>query len=117
MKLSDFTGDKAVEVLADIMIPASTIMADEGFKEMVKKGTSYMNIAGYILKQHKSAVLDMYEPLMQESREKATPIKLIQLIMDIVQDPELSNLFTSQGQQETLTSSGSAMASTEDGLK
>ena len=117
MKLSEFTGEKAVEILADIMIPASTIIADENFKAMVNQGETYMTIAGYILKQHKEAILDMYEPLMQEPRDKATPIKIVQLIMDIVQDPELNSLFTSEGQQETLTSSGSVMASTEDGLK
>ena len=116
MKLSDFKGEKAVEVLADIMIPASEIITDAELKKMVTKaGTPYMKVAGYIFKQHSTAVLDMYEPLMQESRDKATPTKLIQLVMDIVQDPDLSNLFFSQGQSEALKSTGSAMESTEAG--
>ena len=116
MRFSDFKGEEAVDVLADIMLPASDIITDEEFKKMCRTaGIPYIKLAGYILKEHKSAVLDMYEPLMREPKAEATPVKLVQLIMDIVQDPDLSNLFFSQGQSEALKSSGSAMESTEDG--
>lgn len=116
MKLSDFKGEEAVEVLADIMAPASDIVADKEFQRMcATAGIPYMKIVAYILKEHKGAILDMYEPLMKEPKTEATPVKLIQLVMDIVQDPELSNLFFSQGQNEALKPSGSAMENTRDG--
>ena len=118
MKLSDFKGEKAIEVLADIMIPVSGIISDEEVKKMLTaKGIPYMQVVGYILKNHASKVLDMYEALMQEPKEKATPVKLTQMVIDIFADPELNSLFTSQSQDEALTPFGSVMANTEDGLK
>jgi len=116
VKLTDFKGNDAVEVLADIMLPVSTIVSDEGFKNLVHtKGTPIMKLVSYILKKFPDEVLDMYEPLTREKREEATPTKLIHLVMDIASDPELSSLFFSQEQTMEQTSSGSATESTEDG--
>ena len=112
MRLSDFKGEKAVDILADMMNPASVIFKDEEVKKMFTKGSTYMDIGGYILKDHKSEILDIYEILMHEPKENANPIKLIQLVMDIIEDDELTSLFTSQSQ---LMSSGSATENTEDG--
>ena len=117
MKLSDFKGEQAIDVLAQIMTPASHIISDEKFKKMVKDGNTYLAIAVYILQNHKEDILDMYEPLTQEDKTEATPIKLVGMIMDIVQDTALNDLFTSQGQNGTSTPSGSAMENTVDGLK
>ena len=118
MKLSDFKGEEAIEILADIMEPASIIMGDEAVQRMLtQKGNSYMKVASYILKEYKKEILDMYEPLTKESRGEATPVKLIKVIVDILNDPELTSLFTSQGQEEALKSSGSATENTEDGLR
>lgn len=116
MKLTDFKGNDAVEVLADIMLPVSTIVSDEEFQRRLKtKGTPIMQIVSYILKAHPDEVLDMYEPLTKEKREEATPTKLIQLVLDIANDPELSSLFFSQEQTGVSIPSGSATESTEDG--
>lgn len=118
MKLSDFRGEEAIEVLADIMEPASVIMSDPDVQRMMThKGNSYIKIASYILREHPKDILNMYEPLTKESKEEATPPKLIRLILDIINDEELRSLFPSQGQDEALKSSGSATENTEDGLK
>lgn len=118
MKLSDFKGEEAIEVLADIIAPASEIISDKEFQRMIStQGIPYMRIVSYILKEHKKSILDMYEPLMQESREEATPTKLIKLVMDMAQDADLTSLFSSQSPEEALTSSGSAMETIGDGLK
>ena len=118
MKLSDFKGEEAIEVLADIMEPASVIMSDPDVQRMIThKGNSYLKIASYILKEHPKDILNMYEPLTKESKEEATPPKLIRLILDIINDEELRSLFSSQSPDEALKSSGSATENTEDGLK
>lgn len=110
MRLSDFKGEDAIELLANIMEPASKILNDEKVKEL--KGQSYMDIAVYVLKNHKSEVLEVYNLLYDE---EATPIRLINMLLDILNDPELKSLFISQGQNEENPLSGSAMESTEDG--
>lgn len=116
MKLTDFKGNEAVEVLADVMLPMSKIIGDEEFQKLAKtKGTPIMQVVSYILKNFSDEVLDMYEPLTREKKEEATPIKLIRLVLDIANDPDMSSLFISQGQIEALTPSGSATENTEDG--
>lgn len=118
MRLSDFKGEEAIDILASIMEPASIIMSDPDVQTMMShKGNTYLKLASYILKEHKKEILDMYEPLTKESREEATPVKLIKLILDIVNDKEITSLFFSQSQDEALKSSGSATENTEDGLK
>lgn len=118
MRLTDFKGNDAIEVLADVMMPISEIVSDGEFQRLIKTtGTPIIQIAVYILRNFPDEVLDIYEPLTKEKREEATPTKLIQLILDIMNDPELSSLFTSQGQKEALTPSGSVTENTEDGLK
>lgn len=115
MKLTEFKGKDAVEVLADIMMPMSNIISDEEFKSLMKtKGTPIMRVVAFILKKHTDDVLDMYEPLTNEKREEATPTKLIQLVLDIANDEELRSLFFSQAQTEGLTPFGSAMENIEE---
>lgn len=116
MKLSDFKGDEAIEVLADIMEPAVAIITDPEIRKMSEDSNRWQ-IAMYMLKEHKDSILDMYEPLTRESREEATIPKLARLAMDIVFDKELTSLFSSQSQDGALKSSGSATENTEDGLK
>lgn len=115
MRLTDFKGEEAIDVLAEIMLPFSVIINDEEFQKRFKaKGVSRMETASYVLKEHKKEILDIYEPLTREKREEATPTKLIQLILDIINDPELRSLFISQGQQEALKTSGSVTENTKE---
>ncbi len=114
MRLTDFKGEEAIDVLAEIMLPFSVIINDEEFQKRFKANIPRLEMASFVLKEHKKEILDMYEPLTKESRNEATPTKLIQLILDIVNDPELRSLFTSQGQTEALRPSGSATENTEE---
>ena len=117
MKLSDFKAEKAIEVIADILEPATMIIGDDGLRELRKNHATNMEIALFILREHPTEILEVYEPLMQESKEEATIPKLIRLILDILGDPDLMSLFQQQGQIEALIPSGSATENTEDGLK
>lgn len=117
MRLEDFKGADAVELLADVMVPLSHIYSDDNIKKMWKEGKKTIaEVASYALKTHKVYVLDIYEAMTGEKRNKATPIKIIQLMLEISNDPELKDLFLMQGQEnEPSTSSGSATENTEDG--
>ncbi len=118
MRLSDFKGKQAVDVIANIMVPAFHIMSDEKMRNMWN--VEHRNVAeccAYALKTHTTYVLDIYEALAKEKRNKATPAKIISLLLDIINDPELKDLFSLQGQTGALTPSGSATENTEDGEK
>jgi hypothetical protein len=118
VKLSDFKGKEAVDVIAKIMVPAFHIMNDETMKDMwSKEHRTVVECCAYALKTHTQYVLDIYEALSKEKRNKATPPKIIALLLDIINDPDLRDLFSLQSQTGISTPSGSATENTEDGEK
>lgn len=99
MKLSEIKGDRALDVLADIMEPLARILTDE---EITKNnGEPKLLLAKKILKGHKKevieilAILDGEKPETYEVNLLTLPVKLV----EILNDPEIGNLFTLQGQK------------------
>ena len=113
MKLSDIRGERALDVLADLLEPAMILVKDEKFLELLD--SNRIEATRYAIKNHKKevitilAVLDGEDPDTYDVGLLTLPIRLIQLISD----KELVNLFQLQGQSSEQTSSGSAMESTE----
>ena len=110
MKISDFKGDDALDFMAEIIEPASKIINDPKTKEL---RSNKIEVAKHILKNHKKETLSIYELLYQDKGENATPVDLLKMVMDILTDQELLDLFIAQGQNEEQTSSGSATENTE----
>lgn len=98
MKLSEFKGEEAIEVLADLIEPASKIMSDTKIREMVKSKISDIKLVQHMLKEHSKPVLDMYCILNKTTAETATPITLTKAVLEMLNDEELKSLFTSQAQ-------------------
>lgn len=116
MKLSEYKGEQALDMLADLMEPAATIMADKEITRLAKAGMPKIKIVKAIIKGHKAevieilAILDGADP--KEYAEKVNLFTLPAKLLEILNDPDLMSLFTLQGQKpETL--SGSATESTE----
>lgn len=101
MKLSDIRGDRALDVLADIMEPLARILTDDEITKTVNSGEPNLLLAKKILKGHKRevveilAVLDGENPETYEVNLLTLPVKLV----EILNDPEIGNLFTLQGQK------------------
>lgn len=101
MKLSDIRGDRALDVLADIMEPLARILTDDEITKTVNSGEPKLLLAKKILKGHKRevveilAVLDGEKPETYEVNLLTLPVKLV----EILNDPEIGNLFTLQGQK------------------
>ena len=114
MKLSEFKNEAALELLANIIEPAGDIMADP----LVGKAyaESKIKAVAVAIKNHKDAVIKILAALDGKPVEEYScnvftiPIKLL----EILNDPELAQLFTSQGQTGDAISSGSALANTEE---
>lgn len=109
MKLSDVKGEKALDMLADLIDPASEIMADKEIKAVFqtrgKKGAEKppkMRAVKLALKKHKGAVMEILAAL--EGKDPDTYAKEVNILtlpmklLDILNDKELMGLFTSQGQ-------------------
>lgn len=101
MKLSEIKGEQAIDALAELIEPAAMIFADEDIKNSAKAGEPKLILVKKILKGHKAevikilAILDGEDPAEYEPNLLTLPAKLL----EILNDPELTSLFTSQGQK------------------
>lgn len=115
MKLSEIKGERALDVLADLIEPAALIMADPKIKAYSESKKPLVGLIGQLIKGHKKEVLKILAVLEGEKPEvyeqKVNVFSLPAKLLDILNDPELKNLFTLQGQTTDSESSGSATAS------
>ena len=86
----------------------------------MKQGTK-LNAVQYAIKNHKKSVVEILSILNGEAPEtylnKVTLFTLPKELLAILNSEEVASLFTSLGQNEGATSSGSATENTEDGEK
>lgn len=121
MKLSDYKGEQALDILADLIEPAAAIMADKEIANFAKSGKPVITLVKPLIKGHKKEVIEIMAVLEGETpekyKEKVNIFTLPAKLLEILNDEELMSLFTSQGQKTDETTSGSAMESTEDNVQ
>lgn len=112
MKLSDYKNEEAIEVLADLLEPASKIMADKDISAAFKAQKPALIIAKTALQKQKQAVIDFVSYLHRQKpgEYEFTIISLIGDLLDILNDPEMSQVFPSA---DTVEPSGSPTANTK----
>jgi len=117
-KLSEYRGEEALDVLADLIEPSAEIMQDKELIELFR-AKNMATAAKVALKNHKKAVLAIMARLEDEDPATYAPslFALPMKLLEIFNDPELIDLFTSQGQTEVQTNSGSATVNTEGAEK
>lgn len=119
MKLSDFKGEDALDVLADIIEPATEIVNDEEIKDAFSdegKGKKLAAVVKIALKKHKHAVLEIlaaceqkpYDEYVQTVTVFTLPLKAL----EIFNDKELVAFFQSSLGMSTGESSGDATENT-----
>lgn len=114
-KLSDFKGDEAIELWADLLEPLTEILTDSEVKKAVESGRSKIAIAQIVLKNHKKEAVEIM------LRIDPTPIdglnvvlRLVALLTDIGQNEEIKGFFGYAEQGQTAAgSSGLHMVNTE----
>ena len=116
MKLSEIKGEKAIEVFADLLEPASRILSDEEVLNSIKEKEPQVIIIKKMLKNHSKDVIEMLAILDDVPVEEyevnfiTLPAKLVELF----NDEAINELFTSQSQNLISDGSGSAMANTKE---
>jgi hypothetical protein len=118
MRLSEIKGEQALDVLADLLEPIQTIMADDKAKQLFKGGSEGMIKASrYLLKTHKKEVIEIMAitelKTVEEYTEQMSVISLPVKLLEILNDPELQSLFTSLSQNEDADNFGSVSERTE----
>lgn len=110
MKISDYRGEEALDVLADILIPTTEILSDEAVRKASK--VSKVAAVSMAIKNHKEQVIEILARLDGESPEEyVNKISLVTLparAFELITDKELIAFFQSQSQMTGETSYGSA---------
>ena len=113
MKLSEFKDDAALDLIADIIEPATEILADPAIKEAFSR--SKMAAIKVAIKSHKNAIREIVARLDGKNPEEYhfTALSLPVKLLNLLNDPELQQLFSSSGQMEDETACSSASENTE----
>lgn len=113
MRLSDIKGEAALDVFVNIIDPATEIISDGEIKKLVEANAKQAEIVKMAIKNHKKAVIEILAALDGKTPDEyeVSVLTLPAKLIEILNDPELVNLFQSQGQTET--SSGSATENIE----
>ena len=114
MKLSEYQGEAALDILADLIEPAGEIMSDKEIGEVFKKNR--FKAIGLAIKKHKKAVIQIMATIdgVPVEEYKCNVFTLPVKILELLNDSELIRLFTYQGQTGDAKSSGSASENTEE---
>lgn len=116
MKLSEIKNEDALDVLADILEPASEIFADQNTRKLMEQSGSKAEIVSQIIKNHKTAIIKILagiEGVPYEEYE-CNVITLPLKLLDLFNDELLLQFFQSQGLMMGNTSSGSATGNTTE---
>jgi len=117
MKLSEIKGEKALDVLADIIEPVANIMADGKVEKIYNSNQPRIKLVQHILKHNKKDVITILAILDGENpktyAEKVTVTTLPMKLLELINDQDLIAVFRSQGQTAEQTSSGSVTENTE----
>lgn len=111
MKLSEVKGEKALDMLADLIEPIMEIIEDKEVSKILKsrhnkdKVDSTKIILGRAvsaaIKNHKKAVITILATLddIPVDQYECNLLSLPKKMMDIINDPAIFDLFTSQSQE------------------
>ena len=114
MKLSEYHGEAALDILADLIEPAGEIMSDKEIGDVFKENR--FKAIGLAIKNHKKAVMQILATMdgVPVDEYKCNVFSLPVKILELLNDPEMIQLFQYQGQTGDANSSGSASENTEE---
>lgn len=101
MRLSDYQDEAALDLLADLIEPASEILGDEAVKEAAVSGKTWRAVA-VAIKNHKKSVLRVLAALdgVPAKEYHCNVMTLPAKLVELFDDPDIAQLFTFAGQKE-----------------
>ena len=117
-KLSDYQGDQAIDLWADLLDPISIILTDQDVQNVVKSGEAPIVIAKTVLKAHKQEAAEILTRIDPEPLNGMNIImRLVAILAEIGENSELKAFFGYAAQasieSETSASFGSVTENTE----
>jgi len=117
MKLSEIKNEKALEVLADIIEPASEILKDEKIQRVFSgKKFNKLETVKYLLKNHQDSIIKILAATSGTPYEEYefNIITGMMQVMELLNDEALLSFFQQQGQMMNARRSGSATETTTE---
>jgi hypothetical protein len=113
MKLSDIKGEQALEAMANLIDPISEIAQDKILVGLIRARNKIEAIK-LGLRKHQKSILAILAILNQQDVETYEPslAEIPIMLLDLLNDTELANLFTSQVETMEKTSTTPAMENT-----
>ena len=109
-RLSDYKGDEAIELWADLLEPLTIILGDPEIKKVMESGKPIMLMAKEILSLHKVEVVDIL------ARIDDTPVdglnlivRLMNLLAEIGENESTKSFFGFAAQAKTDSESGGSL--------
>ena len=114
MKLSEYQGEAALDLLADLIEPAGEIVSDKEIGEVFKENR--FKAIGLAIKNHKKAVMQILATMdgVPVDEYKCNVFSLPVKILELLNDPEMIRLFQYEGQTGDANACGSAWENTEE---
>lgn len=114
-KTTTLNNDESLDLFADLLEPVAEILADEE----VKTAFNEKKIRGVkvAIKNHKAAIIEILALIDGVPVEdyKVNVLTLPLKVVELLNRPEVADLFQSQGQMDVAAISGSATDNTKDG--
>ena len=100
MKLSELENEEALDVLADILEPASEIIADQNIRDYFQSG-EYMKAAKAAIKDHKKSIIEILARLdnVPVAEYRCNFFTLPRKVFEILTDSDLIDFFKSSADQ------------------
>lgn len=112
MKLSEYKDAEALDLLADLIEPATAIFGDPEVQKVMKSGKTRAAAVACVIRLHKEEVMEILAVLdgTPVSEYHCNVLTLPLKLLELINDPEVMRLFSSAGQ--IATASGSHMENT-----
>ena len=113
MRLSDFKDEKAIEVVAKLLVPIGNIAADKEMASVQKSSKHMGEFVSLLLQKHAQDAMTMLAVLNDQDPADyhCNAATVLADTFQMISDPQLMSLFGLQ--RQTPASSGSASESTE----
>lgn len=109
MKITDFKGEEALDLLVNIMEPVTIIFADKAVRDAYKSQPKLL-LVKTVIKSHKAEVLEIMAMLNGMSADEYKAVitipGLIRQMLELINDKELQSFLESQAAETESTASG-----------
>lgn len=115
-KLSEFRGEDAILLLADLIEPIADIASDKEMMEKIRAKKPAVSWIGDAIRNHKDAFLRIASVLSGEDAENISVLTLPCVIFSVASDADFMQLFISAARTVAVTSSASQYASAPNAI-